>query len=933
LSAVLANEIHDVEETGCVHAREARARLAEGRHAEALLALRQARRRAPATQAAGLVLKESEALFGLSRYRDALGLVTRAIVHRPVDDDVAARLHIVRSQALWMTGRVAPARNEVERAARKAGAPLTEARVRETLGLFAWKDQDVDGARAHLASARDLYAGQGSLQGQVRTLEKEGGLLRDMGRWREALGLQSRRLEMAAQSGRIDQVALARSDRGALLASLGRWSEARHEIDRAADLFHQLGDAREVTVAGLHRVVLDLAAGDLAGARGGLLRARQVEAELGNPRSLVDILTLTSDVELAAGAAEAADQAASEALTLLSSVGDRGSECSSRVRRVQALIALGQLPEALREARRAVRLAPPRPDLTVMAQLSLGRALLRTGRAEARSAFERAIAAGRAGSGLVHAAALGLALAKGEDASSEDVRAALRGLEDWGDRRLSSFALADVRAFIGCRAWAPTEGRETARASAVPAGSLEPTPEATALVDAAMALEGEGEWSARWAGAMRAVRPVLSWWRAAIVGPQAWELRGDMAAPARLSEDDLARLLTPGEGPTVFDLRAETACREHPTRVLHGLATALVTPAGVGAVLYVDRRDDQGPLTPRDGELLRQLARLVAAHPAETRGDDEAQSRFPEIVGRCPGIERLFTEMGRVAGSEVPVHIFGETGTGKERVARALHHRSPRARGPFVALNASSLSDELFEAELFGHARGAFTGAVTAREGHVAAAEGGTLFIDEVADLSPRTQAKLLRFLQEGEYRRLGESVVRKANVRVLSAANVVLEERVAAGRFREDLLYRLNVVTLELPPLRERGDDVLLLARHFVRAAAEKAAVPPPRLPSEVAAVLAAFSWPGNVRQLENEMSRLVALAGGGPLRKEDLSPRLVAPSVSVGSSLRAAQASFERDYIARALARNGGHRGRTAAELGITRQALVEKIRKLGL
>jgi DNA-binding NtrC family response regulator len=174
---------------------------------------------------------------------------------------------------------------------------------------------------------------------------------------------------------------------------------------------------------------------------------------------------------------------------------------------------------------------------------------------------------------------------------------------------------------------------------------------------------------------------------------------------------------------------------------------------------------------------------------------------------------------------------------------------------------------------------------------------------------------------------------VRKANVRVLSAANVALEERVAAGRFREDLLYRLNVVTLELPPLRERGDDILLLARHFLRAAAEKAALAPPRLPSEVAAALLAYSWPGNVRQLENEMSRLVALAGPGPLRKQDLSPRIVAEPRRVGSSLRAAQASFERDYVARALARNDGHRGRTAAELGITRQALVEKTRKLGL
>jgi DNA-binding NtrC family response regulator len=728
-------------------------------------------------------------------------------------------------------------------------------------------------------------------------------------------------------------VALARSDRGALLTSLGRWTEARHEVDRAADLFRELGDPRELTVAGLHRVVLDLVAGDLTGARAGLARARQVEAELRNPRSLVDILIRTSDVELVGGDAAAAERAAAEALALLASVGDRGDECSSRVRRAQALLALGRHPEALREARRGVRLATARPDLLALAELSLGRALLRTWRDETRSAFERAIAASQPGSGLAHAAAVGLALARGGEGVNEGIRAGLRGLEGWGDRRLLSMALTEVRAFNGGRAWTSSERGDATTPVTPPCAPATPC-EAEAFVDAAVALEADGESPLGWAAAMKTIRPVLSWWRAAVVGPQGWELRGDLAAPVRLSDDDPARSLTPGEGPTAFDLREEVSCRDNPIRVLHGLAAALVTPVWPGGVLYVDRREDQGPFTARERDLLRHLARLLAAHPVEARvEEEEAPYRFPEIVGRCPALERLFREMGRVAHSEVPVHIFGETGTGKEKVARALHLRSPRSRGPFVALNASSLSDELFEAELFGHARGAFTGAVSAREGHVAAAEGGTLFIDEVADLSPRTQAKLLRFLQEGEYRRLGESVVRQANVRVLSAANVRLEEGAAAGRFREDLLYRLNVVTLELPPLRERGDDILLLARHFLRAAAEKARVAPPRLPSEVASVLAAFPWPGNVRQLENEMSRLVALAGRVGLRKEDLSPRLVAAPVAVGSSLRAAQAAFEREYVARALERNGGHRGRTAAELGITRQALVEKIRRLGL
>ena len=301
------------------------------------------------------------------------------------------------------------------------------------------------------------------------------------------------------------------------------------------------------------------------------------------------------------------------------------------------------------------------------------------------------------------------------------------------------------------------------------------------------------------------------------------------------------------------------------------------------------------------------------------------------IVGRCPAMRRLFDAMRRVAPSDLPVHVFGETGTGKEKVARALHQLSPRRARPFVALNASSLSDELLESEMFGHARGAFTGAFTARAGHVAEAEGGTLFIDEVASLSPRGQAKLLRFLQEREYRRLGETALRRANVRILSAANVDVEREVAAGRFRCDLLYRLTGETLSLPPLRERGSDVLELAHRLLGMAAEREGIRSPRLGPDTIAALAAYSWPGNVRELENEMNRLALHAKQGPLGREHLSPRITAaPS---RRTLPEARLAFERDYLGQALERNGGRRARTAGELGITRQALLSKMKRLGL
>jgi DNA-binding NtrC family response regulator len=306
---------------------------------------------------------------------------------------------------------------------------------------------------------------------------------------------------------------------------------------------------------------------------------------------------------------------------------------------------------------------------------------------------------------------------------------------------------------------------------------------------------------------------------------------------------------------------------------------------------------------------------------------------FPELIGHGPAMQGLFADMVRVVDSELSVHISGETGTGKERVAVAIHRRSRRGGGPFVAVNASSLSDELFEAEMFGHVRGAFTGAVASREGYVARAEGGTLFIDEVAELTPRGQAKLLRFVQEKEYCRVGETAPRRANLRILSAANVDLERRVATGHFREDLMYRLRPIVLALPPLRERGEDVLVLARHFVRLAAQREGLTPPALPAEVARALASYSWPGNVRELENEMSRLVVLAGHGPILREHLSTRLSESAADPRSRLRDARQRFEREFVARALSRNGGNRTRTAGELGLTRQALVSKIRRLGL
>jgi DNA-binding NtrC family response regulator len=312
---------------------------------------------------------------------------------------------------------------------------------------------------------------------------------------------------------------------------------------------------------------------------------------------------------------------------------------------------------------------------------------------------------------------------------------------------------------------------------------------------------------------------------------------------------------------------------------------------------------------------------------------DGAAGPLGGLLGRSAAMEDLRSEIMTYGPTELRIHVNGETGTGKERVARALHSLSPRARASFVPFNAAGFSDELVEAELFGHTRGAFTGALVAREGYVAAAEHGTLFLDEVAELTPRAQAKLLRFLEEREYHRLGETVPRRADVRVLSATNVDLGRRVREGRFRQDLWYRLQDHRIILPPLRERGGDVLLLARHFLRREERPSGTPPPRLSREAERAIARFAWPGNVRQLAAEMRRLVVIAVDGVVQPEHLSEEIRASIHKPAGCLRSRMSAVERKILREVLERNGGVRTAAAAELGITRQALVNKIRRLGV
>src|SRR6266542_3032767 len=354
-----------------------------------------------------------------------------------------------------------------------------------------------------------------------------------------------------------------------------------------------------------------------------------------------------------------------------------------------------------------------------------------------------------------------------------------------------------------------------------------------------------------------------------------------------------------------------------------------------------------------------QAVELIRRALDESRREAEATEPVagaPEILGHAPAMQEVFRAIGRLSQSSATVLITGESGTGKELVARALHRHSARADKPFVAINTAAMPRDLLESELFGHERGAFTGAQSLRRGRFEQAEGGTLFLDEIGDMPPDLQVRLLRVLADGEYYRVGGHAPLKASVRVIAATHQNLEDRVRQGLFREDLLHRLNVVRLRLPPLRERQEDIAPLARHFLAKSARELAVEPKLMSDAALKLLASFAFPGNVRQLENVCHWLTVMAPGQRIEAADLPPEvrdtsgatasgeaswqhvldrelaqaLARGEKSVGDRL---EKEFEKTLILRALAHTGGHRMEAAQWLGWGRNTLTRKIQELGL
>jgi len=359
------------------------------------------------------------------------------------------------------------------------------------------------------------------------------------------------------------------------------------------------------------------------------------------------------------------------------------------------------------------------------------------------------------------------------------------------------------------------------------------------------------------------------------------------------------------------------------------MCAPLVAQGHVQGVLYVGNDRVKGlfernqldvlSIFASQASLILQNALLLSA----LRADKEKlvaelkDKRFGEIIGACPSMMEVFRKLQKVATTDISVLITGETGTGKELIAREVHRRSARASGPFVVINCGAIPENLIESELFGHVRGAFTGAIAARAGKFQAANGGTLFLDEIGELPLNLQVKLLRALQERVVYRVGDSKPEKVDIRVVAATNRVLEEEIRGGRFREDLYYRLNVVNIFLPPLRERGDDILIIAKALLSKHAEELGSHVQGFTPPALAALRKYPWPGNIRQLENRIKKGLVLCDKSLLAPEDLD--LGKEEANSILPLEKAKEEFQRKYVLEVLERNNGNRTQTARDLGV--------------
>ncbi|MGH1366716.1 MAG: sigma-54 interaction domain-containing protein [Calditrichia bacterium] len=413
-----------------------------------------------------------------------------------------------------------------------------------------------------------------------------------------------------------------------------------------------------------------------------------------------------------------------------------------------------------------------------------------------------------------------------------------------------------------------------------------------------------------------------------------------------LSSSVVNNVLTNGEAVLTFDAQSDERFSEARSILIQKIRSIICTPLilsdTIHGAIYVDSQTQAERFNDESLRFLQAFARQAAIAIDNQRRFEKLETSnqrlkkqlsysqvFPEIIGESKEVQEMLDLIDRVAEAKAAVLIEGESGTGKELVARALHSHSSRKEQLFVPVFCGGLAESLLESELFGHRKGAFTGAIENKAGLFEEADGGTVFLDEIGEINTNIQTKLLRVIQEGEIKRVGETVTRKVNVRVVSATNKDLWEEVQAKRFREDLYYRLNVISIKMPPLRDRGNDIQILANHFLTKFARENGKQLEGFNAAALKILDAYQWPGNIRELENTVERAVIMASDKTITADLLALNKVRVSDLVGRSLQ----EVERALIMQTLELTGGHRGRTAEILGVSRRWLQYRIKEWDL
>jgi transcriptional regulator with GAF, ATPase, and Fis domain len=425
--------------------------------------------------------------------------------------------------------------------------------------------------------------------------------------------------------------------------------------------------------------------------------------------------------------------------------------------------------------------------------------------------------------------------------------------------------------------------------------------------------------------------------------------------PAELLSDNIIReVITSRQAQIISDAYSDTRFQSSLSVINLKLCSVMCVPLIVRGellgLIYVGNNDVRDLFKAEQLEMLKLFAAQAALFIknagllVELREESAElaerleQFKFGEIIGSCPQMIDVYNRVEKVAGTDITVLITGETGTGKELIAREVHNRSPRAKGPFITVNCGAIPENLIESELFGHLKGAFTGAIANQIGKFQAADKGTIFLDEVGELPLQLQVKLLRVLQERQIQRVGEAKTMPIDVRVVAATNRDLADEVRHNRFREDLFFRLNVIGVELPPLRERGDDVMLIARYLVKRYAKEYGRDIDAAKAFAASAgyaMMKFGWPGNIRQLENHIKKALVLADGPQITAKDLdleAPEGAKVDDQLIMPLVDAREAWQREYINRALALNGGNRTKTARDLGVDPRTIFRHLEKEG-